>query len=111
MCCMESNNRAEQMRRLLERRDREHLTFLETAALEPGVSINQLFWWRRKLFGGRAAAVQSKPRAEPFVELVASRPLASSRIEIVIAGERRIVVNGDVDESLLVRVVRALERC
>jgi hypothetical protein len=111
MCGMGTTNRVEQMRRLLERREREHLTYRETAGLEPGVTIAQLFWWRRKLLGGRARAVRGTPAAEPFVELVPSCAPLPSRIEIVVANERRVVLSGEVDESALIRVVRALERC
>ncbi len=111
MCGMETANRAEKMRHLLERREREGLTYRQAAALEPDVSTNQLFWWRRKLFGRRAATVRRKPTPETFVELVESCAKPASRIEIVIRGERRIVVGADVDEAALVRLVRALEQC
>ena len=112
---MDRNQRAEQMRRLLERREREHLTYRETAALEPGVSINHLFWWRRKLFGISPSRDPhaGTPTPTPFVELVESsaREQSCSRVEIVTRGERRIVIDADLDEPTLVRLVRALERC
>ena len=49
-----------------------------------------------------------------FVELVPGpeeRAVESRRLEIVLAGGRRVVVADDVDEDRLVRLVRALERC
>ena len=111
MRVMETPERADQMRRLLERREREGLTYRQAAALEPGITTNKLFWWRRKLFGSRAATPLGRRRSEKFVELVRARAKSSSRVEIVIRGERRLVVDADIDESVLVRIVRALERC
>jgi hypothetical protein len=110
---MDRNQRAEQMRRLLARREREHLTFRETAALEPGVTVNQLFWWRRRLQTSVAPTVLREPPPKPFVELVetGTRDRSCARIEIVTRGERRIVIDADLDEPTLVRLVRALGRC
>ena len=108
---MERTERAEQMRRLLERREREKLTYRETAALEPGVTINQLFWWRRRLMDGASPPASQETPANPFVELVEVRDRAVAPLEILLAGGRRILVNADVDERMLVRVVRALEQC
>lgn len=99
------------MRRLLERREREKLTYREAAALEPGVSINQLFWWRRRLLGTAPQPPDENDKPSTFVELVEAPARSGSQLEIVLARGRRIVVSGDVDESALVRVVRALERC
>lgn len=110
---MKVEEREEQMRRLLERREREGLTYRQAATLEPGVSINMLFWWRKRLARTSSAAPaveRSSPAA--FVELASSRPSSSaSRIEIVLERGRRVVVDAAVDESALQRVVRALEGC
>jgi transposase-like protein len=108
---MEASEREKQMRRLLQRREREGLTYRQAAALEPGVTPNQLFWWRRKLFGRRDSPPPRKKPQQAFVEFVATPSTASSRIEIVTRGERRLLVDSQVDESLLERIVRALERC
>jgi hypothetical protein len=110
---MNIQGREGQMRRLLERREREGLTYRQAAALEPGVSINMLFWWRRRLTR-RSSAAPAVERTSPagFVELASARPaLPASHIEIVLERGRRVVVDAEVDESALQRVVRALEGC
>ena len=108
---MDRTERAEQMRRLLERRERESLTYRETAALEPGVTINQLFWWRRRLMESAASSSSRPISPSSFIELVEAPDLAVAPLQILLAAGRRIVVGADVDERLLVRVVRALEQC
>lgn len=111
---MESTDRREQMRRLLARRESEHLTYRAAAALEPGVTVNQLFWWRRKLFGRASVPSSSNgtapPKRQRFVQIAEERSRASC-LEIVLRNERRVLVGADLDEELLLRVVSALERC
>lgn len=111
---METTDRSEQMRRLLERREREKLTFRQAAALEPGVSVHMLFWWRRKLFGRRAPAPRRRKGTGAFIELVAPKasPPRTSRYELVLCGSRRIVVDGSFEERTLARLIALLEsRC
>ena len=105
---------------------------------EPGVSVpmvaqrynlnaNQVFRWRR-LFreresvagtgrfvpvageiapGREAAAATKSPPAESVV--VGGEP-ATGRMEIVLSGDRRVIVDGSVDASALSRVLAVLER-
>ena len=105
---------------------------------EPGVSVpmvaqrynlnaNQVFAWRR-LFreperaGGAGrfvpvvvgavpgrevcAATMHPPSDDPVAEV----PPATGRMEIVLAGRRRVIVDGAVDGSALARVIAVLER-
>jgi len=110
------------MRRWLALRERQGLTYGELSA-KTGVSRGTLGYWAWKLRQeDREAAVGREPS---FVELVAregpgepnpARGLvqvesAGSRIEIVLAGGRRVVVSGEVDEASLERVLRVLQRC
>jgi transposase len=48
--------------------------------------------------------------AEPPPAVPVATPEPSGRMEIVLAGGERIIVNADVDATALARVVRALAR-
>ena len=105
---------------------------------EPGVSVpmvaqrynlnaNQVFAWRR-LFrepgraGGAGRFVPVVVAAEPGHEVgaatmhpasddpVAAGPPATGRMEIVLSGGGRVIVDGAVDGSALARVIAVLER-
>ncbi len=105
---------------------------------EPGVSVpmvaqrynlnaNQIFRWRR-LFreperagvAGRfvPVVVEGAPSHEagaatmppPSESVVAEGVLASGRMEIVLAGDRRVIVDCTVDGPALSRVIAVLER-
>jgi hypothetical protein len=106
--------RREQMRMWLARRERLGLTLRELSE-EVGVPIGTLGHWAWKL-RQETSGDRSPGRLSPsFVELVANAPSESSptgtRIEIVLASGRRLVVPDGIDEEQLSRVVRALERC
>jgi len=102
--------RREQMRRWLARRERFGLTLRELSR-ETGVPVGTLGHWAWKLRRERGAR-ESGASGSGFVELVASAgEAAEGRIEIVLRGERRVIVSGGFDEAWLSRVVRALERC
>ena len=94
---------------------------------EPGVSVpmvaqrynlnaNQVFRWRR-LFrepvvvgvppGHEAGAATMSPPSE---DVVAEGPSATGRMEIVLAGGCRVIVDRAVDGSALARVIAVLER-
>ena len=113
MSIMETADRAEQMRRLLERREREQLTYRQAAALEPGVTVNQLFWWRRRLFGrSSTASAAAASRARGFVRLVEAQAAgADERVEIALTNQRRLIVSAELSDAVLSRLVRLLERC
>ena len=105
---------------------------------EPGVSVpmvaqrynlnaNQIFRWRR-LFreperagaAGRfvPVVVEAAPGEEPNAatmsppseSVVAGGQPATGRMEIVLAGDRRVIVDRTVDASALSRVIAVLER-
>lgn len=107
-------DRRDEMRRFLARRERAGLTFRALSS-ETGVPVGTLAFWAWKL---RQEAVESAPSSETtggFVELIARPEVlpepSGSALEIVLAGDRRVVVRGAIDEAQLARVVRALERC
>ena len=105
---------------------------------EPGVSVpmvaqrynlnaNQIFKWRR-LFreaeraGGAGrfvpVVVEAAPDREPAAatmsppseSVVAEGQPATGRMEIVLSGDRRVIVDRTVDASALARVIAVLER-
>ncbi|WP_075223271.1 IS66-like element accessory protein TnpA [Acuticoccus yangtzensis] len=92
------------------------------AARRHGISRSQLVTWRRafRVEPPRSAktptfvpAIIEPTPAEPEPQPVGPRPEAratTSRMEIVLACGRRIVVGADVDGEALARVVAVLER-
>ncbi|MBI3269272.1 MAG: hypothetical protein HYZ53_09640 [Planctomycetes bacterium] len=102
-------DRREQMRRWLARRERLGLTF-RALSVETGVPVGTLACWAWKL-RNESRGVPAKRRQPSFVELVAEGERADGRIEVVLRGERRVIVDADVDAAALARVVAALERC
>ncbi|MBL8861277.1 MAG: hypothetical protein JNK02_04615 [Planctomycetes bacterium] len=102
-------DRRTEVERWLALRDREHLTYLELSQ-RSGIPANTLTHWAWRL--RRERLVQ--PAAPAFVELVqtASPPNESgSRVEIILRGERRVVVDASIDADALVRVLAAVDRC
>jgi len=108
------------MRRWLALRERRGLTYRELSE-RTGVSQGTLGYWAWKLRQeDREAAAEEQPG---FVELVAREDQAGptsgpstvegigGRIEMVLGGDRRVVVSGEVDEASLERVLRVLQRC
>lgn len=96
--------RREQMRRYLQRREREGLTYAELAVVT-GERAHTLSWWAWKLRSERAE------ESPAFVELEVAdeMPTAGSGIEIVLSSGRRLVVQPGFDEETLRRAVAALE--
>ncbi|MBV9517041.1 MAG: transposase [Hyphomicrobiales bacterium] len=73
-----------------------------------GVNPNLLFTWRRQA-KRKASADAGLVELVPVV--VAPEPAAPvSRVEIVLVGGERILVDADVDAGALARIVRALSR-
>ena len=108
MFCMD---RREQMREWLERRERLGLTFRELST-QTGVPSGTLASWAWKLRQEREGLAGGERSPSAFVELIPEPPKDQvARLEIVLRGERRVLIVGDVEEERLVRVVRALERC
>lgn len=109
-------DRGEQMRAWLAERERRGLTFRELSA-ETGVPVGTLANWSWRLRHGvevngrKSRSARNEQGRARFVEVVDAAPRTSSRIEIALAGDRRVIVDGEFDEERLARVVRALERC
>jgi transposase len=84
-----------------------------------GISTSQLYMWRRVAvgdrFGGADGAQGFAPAIivpEDRVAAVLSAPLVAAvgRMEIVLAGARRVIVDKEVDGAALARVIEVLER-
>src|SRR5262245_43322660 len=101
---MDRAHRREQIRRLLERREREGLTYRELAR-RTGESPTTLAWWSSRLRRERS-------RSRGFVELVPRTGTGASRpgsFEIVLGSGRRVVTPADFEEGALRRLLAVLE--
>lgn len=90
------------MRGLLERREREGLTYRELAEIS-GESANTLAGWAWRL-----------RREVGFVELVSDEGpevAESKHLEVVLANEVRVMVPEGFDDHELERVLRVAARC
>ena len=102
-------DRRQTVRRWLELRDREGLTYAQLSS-RCGIPVNTLTHWAWRLRKEDAAPVDHPE----FVELVSKpRAAASSSPHLVVElrNDLRVHVDTSVDLDALVRVVRALERC
>jgi hypothetical protein len=113
MYAMDRAARREQMHKWIAPGRRERPTLREMAS-RSGVSMKTLYRWNA-VFAAMASSREKRSasaRSPRFVELVErAPPVSEGRIEILLAGERRVVVSGAVEEASLVNVLRALERC
>jgi transposase len=85
-----------------------------------GISTSQLYMWRRVAVGDRfggadgaqgfAPAIIVPEKQAPAAALSASLVAAVGRMEIVLAGARRVIVDKEVDGAALARVIEVLER-
>ena len=89
---------------------------VSATARRHGISRSRLTEWRRAYREGRLAGA-AEPAFVPVRVRDEAPPAAASegdavtgRIEIVLAGGRRVVVDTDVDAAALARVVDVLER-
>lgn len=99
-------DRRTEIGRWLAVREREGLTFRELAR-RSGICAGTLGHWAWRLR-------RERKRAGSFVELVTSPQAldgASSRVEIVLRGERRVIVDAGIEVEALARVLAAVERC
>jgi len=93
-------------------REEQGLTLRELSR-RTGVPAGTLGYWSWRL-QREASSGRSRGRASKgFVELIpdSEAGTAAGHVEIVLGGGRRVVIRGEVDESALRRVVRALDRC
>jgi hypothetical protein len=101
---MDRAHRREQIRRLLERRERQGLTYRELAR-QTGESPTTLAWWSSRLRRERGGS-------RGFVELVPKPGSTTPRpgsFEIVLGSGRRVVAPADFDEGALRRLLGVLE--
>ncbi len=102
-------DRRTEIERWLAVRVREGLTFRELAR-RSGICAGTLGHWAWRL---RREQKRGK-RASGFVELVSapmSADASSSRVEIVLRGERRVIVDAAISAEALTRLLAAVERC
>ena len=123
-----SGERARRRRRAWSEEEKKRIV---DETLEPGASVstvarrhdinaNLLFTWRRRIGGGVARgdgitlvpAVIAAPGAPPRNPSSGggAAPSPVGRIEIVLVGGARIIVDKDVNGAALARVIGALER-
>ena len=100
------------MRRWLALREEQGLT-LGALSKRTGVPAGTLGYWSWKLRREGRGRQGRRRAAKGFVELIpeVEAEAAGGQVEIVLGRGRRVVVRGEVDESALRRVVRALDRC
>jgi hypothetical protein len=117
MLGMDLHSHREQMERWIELGRLERLTFAQLSN-RSGFHARTLRRWSSRLRAEAersdavACAVDTPAQAPAFVELIErDERLRAAEIEIVLSGDRRIVVSGAFDEDVLLRVVRVLERC
>ena len=103
--------RREQVERLFADRDRDGLTLAELAR-RSGIPQGTLAGWSTRLRRERLKDIGVEKPAR-FMELVtpATNAVSEARYEIVLRGERRVLIGGSFEESALTRLVRALEGC
>jgi len=112
---VERAKRHELIRALLSERDREGLTLAELAR-RSGIPVGTLAGWTTRIRRKRQAAEVEAParRSVEFIEVVprvGTGQHGDARFEVVLRGERRVVVGPTFDEPALVRLVRVLEAC
>ena len=82
---------------------------VSATARRHGLSVNQLFVWRRLLREGRLGG-NEMPEQPGLVRALVTGPgrSAGSRIEIVLSQPRRLIVEGEIDVAAVARLADAL---
>jgi hypothetical protein len=90
---MRTSKRRDEIELLLERRDREGLTYAEIARMA-GIRPSTMSTWAWRLRrDGRRRSAPLKGRGQGFVEIVAgAAPTQEARIEIELSNGRRVTV-------------------
>src|SRR5437588_560490 len=88
---------------------------VSSTARRYGISPSLLFAWRRAFRAEPVARSATEPRFVPAVVIPEPGPavapsVLSGRVEIVLAGGRRLIVNAGIDVVALSRLVAVLER-
>jgi hypothetical protein len=102
-------DRRREVQRWLSLRDREGLTYRDLSA-RSGIPANTLAHWAWRL----RREGRSTRESTPFVELVPGlrhEDSAAGRVEIVLRGERRVLVDAAIEPAALTRLLLAIERC
>lgn len=102
--------RRQQIQKWLAVRERDGLTYRELSA-RVGVAANTLCQWAWRL---RHEAVQLPLEAPAFVQLTSgpsAETSAGHRVEIVLRGKRRVIVDAQMEPALLTRLLAAIEQC
>lgn len=107
---MDSQSRREWIRAWIALGVREGLTFKELAK-RSGLDRRTLSRWNAAFRKESAQKATPDREEHAFVELVERSGSNSSRIEVVLPGERRIVVDGSAIVEALVRVITAVQQC
>lgn len=98
-------DRRRAVQRWLDLREREGLTYRELSR-RSGIPANTLTHWAWRL------RKESRPEPRAFVELVpAEDARRDSRVEIIVRGERRVLVDPSIEPETLTRILSAVERC
>ena len=103
-------DRRREVQRWLALREREGLTFRELAR-RSGICAGTLGHWAWRL---RREERDGRGHRGGFVELVpdaAAEAAPSSRVEIVLRSERRVIVDAGIDAAVLGRLLAVVERC
>lgn len=109
---MRTSKRREEIERLLERRDREGLTYAEIARMAGIRPSTMSTWaWRIRHEGRRTRRRQQDGR-QSFVEIVAGGGHSdATHIEIELPNGRRITAPANIERDHLTQIVQALESC
>jgi transposase len=109
---MRTSQRREEIERLLERRDREGLTYAEIAKIA-GIQRSTMSTWAWRLRRERRRARGREHRqSQGFVEILTGGSTSTdARIEVEVRGEIRVSAPADLDPRRLAELVRALESC
>ena len=105
---MAQSSRREYWRKLLERQAASGLS-VKAFCLREKVPYSTFFVWKRRL-PDEPIPAKDKIAFAP-VTVVASLPSMNGNIEIVLSGERRVVVHGSVDRQSLTDVLAVLGVC
>lgn len=107
---MDSKSRREWMRGWIALGLREGLTYAELAR-RSGLSSKTIARWNKTLLMEREALEEEAGGDRPFVELLERASSKSSRIEIILRGDRRVVLDGSALVEALVRFLTTVEQC
>lgn len=107
---MDRRSRREWARAWIELGVREHLTFVELAR-RSGVHKRTVRRWSARFRSESAHRARPDREERAFVELIELADRAAPRIEVVLPGERRVLLDGSALVEALVRVLSSNGPC